>query len=102
MIEVLNQGRFDPMPVEEQVAVIFAGSQGYLDDLEIDRIHAFLEDLREYLRSQHEEVLTDIRERKEITAETEEKLRAAIVEFHASFAPEAALPPLPALEGATA
>ncbi len=98
MIEVLNQGRFEPMPVEEQVAVIFAGSQGYLDDLEIDRIQVFLEDLREYLRSQHADVLADIRERKEITADTEEKLRAAVVEFHASFAPEAAAAPRPAAE----
>jgi F-type H+-transporting ATPase subunit alpha len=96
MIEVLNQGRFVPMPVEEQVAVIFAGNQGYLDDLDTDRIQAFLEDLREYLRSQHGEVLADLRERKEITPDTEEKLRAAIVEFHASFAPDAAVPTLPA------
>ncbi len=98
MIEVLNQGRFDPMPVEEQVAVIFAGSQGYLDDLEIERIQPFLEDLREYLRGQHPEVLADIRERKEITAETEQALRDAIAEFHTSFAPEAAAPPLPDVE----
>jgi F-type H+/Na+-transporting ATPase subunit alpha len=98
MIEVLNQGRFEPMPVEEQVAVLFAGSQGYLDDLEIDRIQVFLEDLREYLRSQHADVLEDISVRKEIAADTEEKLRAAIVEFHASFAPEAAATPLPAAE----
>ena len=53
MIEVLNQGRFDPMPVEEQVAVIFAGTQGYLDDVDVERVRAFCEGLREYLRSQN-------------------------------------------------
>jgi len=42
MIEVLNQGRFDPMPVEEQVAVIFAGNQGYIDDLEVASRRRFL------------------------------------------------------------
>jgi F-type H+-transporting ATPase subunit alpha len=101
MIEVLNQGRFAPMPVEEQVAVIFAGNQGFLDDLDVERIQAFLEDLREYLRSQHEDVLADIRERGEITAESEQKLRDAIAKFHTSFAPDP-VAPLPEMGEATA
>ena len=102
MIQVLNQGRFSPMPVEEQVAVIFAGNQGYLDDLELERIGAFLEELCEYLRSQHADVLAAIRDSKEIAPDTEEKLRAAIAEFHTNFAPQSAAPPLPAPEGAKA
>ena len=42
MVQVLNQGRFDPMPVEEQVAVIFAGNQGFLDDLDVARVRPFM------------------------------------------------------------
>ena len=52
MVQLLNQGRFDPMPVEEQVAVIFAGNQGFLDDLDVHRVRSFGEGLRDYLRSQ--------------------------------------------------
>ena len=86
MVQLLNQGRFDPMPVEEQVAVIFAGNQGYLDDLDVHRVRPFGEGLREYLRSQSAEVLADIRDKGEVTEETEAKLRDAIAAYHNSFA----------------
>jgi F-type H+-transporting ATPase subunit alpha len=89
MIEVLNQGRFDPMPVEEQVAVIFAGNQGYIDDLEVHRVAAFCEGLREYLRSQNAELLAAIRTEKVLSPENEALLREATMAYHNSFAPEA-------------
>jgi len=101
MIEVLNQGRFDPMPVEDQVAVIFAGNQGYIDDLETPRVAAFCEGLREYLRSQNAEVLAAIRDEKVLSPENEALLREAITAYHNSFAPESAAADL-ALEEAEA
>ena len=101
MIEVLNQGRFDPMPVEEQVAVIFAGNQGYIDDLEAPRVAAFCEGLREYLRSQNAELLAAIRDEKVLSPESEALLREAITAYHNSFAPESAAADL-ALEEAEA
>ena len=67
MVQVLNQGRFDPMPVEEQVAVIFAGNQGFLDDLDVPRVRPFIEGLRDYLRSEAADVLADIRDQSELT-----------------------------------
>jgi F-type H+-transporting ATPase subunit alpha len=90
MIEVLNQGRFDPMPVEEQVAVIFAGNSGYLDDIDIARAGAFCEGLRSYLRSEATEVLAAIRDEKVLSPESEAGLRDAITAYHNSFAPETA------------
>jgi len=90
MIEVLNQGRFDPMPVEEQVAVIFAGNQGYLDDVAIERVEAFREGLREHLRSQSADLLASIATEKQLTPESEAGLREAIAAYHSSFAPEGA------------
>ena len=91
MIELLNQGLFDPIPVEEQVAMIFAGSGGFLDDVEVSRVSAFVEGLRDYLRSQTPEVLASIRDEKKLSDETEGKLREAINAFHSSFAPETAV-----------
>jgi len=88
MIEVLNQGRFDPMPVEEQVAMIFAGNQGFIDDLEVARVSAFCEGLREYLRSESAELLAAIRDEKLLSPENEALLRAAIAAYHTIFAPE--------------
>jgi F-type H+-transporting ATPase subunit alpha len=101
MIQVLNQGRFDPMTVEEQVAVIFAGNQGYIDDLEVHRVAAFCEGLREYLRSQNAELLAAIRTEKVLSPENEALLREAVSAYHNSFAPESAVAD-PALEEADA
>lgn len=86
MVQVLNQGRFDPTPLEEQVAVIFAGNQGFLDDLEVEQVQQFCQGLRDHLRSQAAEVLADIRERGELTEETEARLRDAVAAHHNAFA----------------
>jgi F-type H+-transporting ATPase subunit alpha len=91
MVQVLNQGRFDPMPVEEQVAVIFAGNQGFLDDLAVARVQPFAEGLREYLRSQASEVLADIRDHGEVSQDNEARLRDAVAAYHNSFSAEAGL-----------
>jgi F-type H+-transporting ATPase subunit alpha len=93
MVQLLNQGRFDPMPVEEQVAVIFAGNQGFLDDLDVHRVRSFGEGLREYLRSQSADVLTDIRDSGEVSEETEGKLRDAVAAYHNSFAADPNMSP---------
>jgi len=90
MIEILNQGRFDPMPVEEQVAVIFAGNQGFLDDIDVERVAAFREGLRDYMRSENAELLTTIATEKQLTPESEAQLRDAIGAYHTTFAPESA------------
>ena len=62
MIEVLNQGRFAPMPVEEQVAVIFAGNQGYLDDIEVERMGASARRCASTCAASTPEVLAAIRD----------------------------------------
>jgi F-type H+-transporting ATPase subunit alpha len=86
MIELLNQPLLDPIPVEEQVAVILAGTQGYVDDVPVERVAAFAHELRDYLRSQHVELLATIRDERELSPETEAVLRAAVIEFHKGFA----------------
>jgi F-type H+-transporting ATPase subunit alpha len=86
MVKTLNQGRFDPMPVEEQVALIFAGTQGFLDDVPVAHIESFLAELRDYLRAEHPQVLESIRASKELGSDAEGELRAAIREFHKTVA----------------
>ncbi len=79
-VEVLKQGQYAPLPVEDQVMVIFAVTQGYLDDLEILEIRSWEESFREYVRSAHPDVGSAIRDEKTISDETGSKLRAAIEE----------------------
>ena len=85
MIEILNQGRFDPMPVEEQVAVLFAGARGYVDELPLERVAAFGHGLRDSMGAHHEDLLARIRDEKQLSDETEKELATAIVEYLKGF-----------------
>ncbi len=87
MVEVLKQGRFETMAVEDQVIEIFAGTQGFLDDIPVERVRAFLVDLREYIRSEHPEVPQAIRDEKVLSEHNEEILRAEIANFHKTVTP---------------
>jgi F-type H+-transporting ATPase subunit alpha len=89
MIALLNQGLFDPIPIEEQVAVLFAGTQGFLDDIAVDRVPAFAEGLRGYLRSQNAALMAEVREQGVLSPENEARLRDVTTDFHNSFASEA-------------
>jgi len=80
---LLKQGLNEPMPVEEQVAVIFAGVRGLIDDLAVEDIPAFEAALRAHLRGAHAELLTHIREQK--TLPDEQELTKAIEEAKAGF-----------------
>jgi F-type H+-transporting ATPase subunit alpha len=95
MVEVLKQGRFAPMAVEDQVIQIFAGTQGYLDDIPVGSVRTFLDGLLSYVKSQHPEVPQTIRDSKELDDATAETLRGDIAAFHKSMAPAEA-PDMPA------
>jgi len=83
--EVLKQGQYQPMKMEEQVVVIYSGVNGYLDDLPRDRILAFETDFLKFMRSANADVLNTIRDTGKIDDATEEKLVKAINEFKSTF-----------------
>jgi F-type H+-transporting ATPase subunit alpha len=85
---ILKQDERDPMPVEEQVAVIFAASNGYLDDVEPDSIMDWEDEFRNYMRDSHGEILDSIREEKQLSEGTEQNLRDAIDHFNENYEPE--------------
>ena len=87
-VEMLKQPQYQPMPVENQVAAIYAVTNGHLDHLPITRIRAWERGFHEHLKAQHEEVLTGVREQKELTEELERKLVAAIKDYAEVFAAE--------------
>jgi F-type H+-transporting ATPase subunit alpha len=84
LVATLNQPQYDPWPVEEQVAAIYAGVNGYLDDIPADQVPRFQDELREYLRAE-ESVLGAIRETQDLSDETAEKLDAELKKFKQSF-----------------
>ena len=87
LTELLKQAQFSPVPVEEQVALIFAGTRGYLDKVKTEDVRRFEDELVEWLRAKHASLLTAIREKRDIKADgIEGKLKAALDEFAANFA----------------
>ena len=67
--------------MEQQVCVLFAANQGFLDDVAVEEVGAFEKRLLEYLKNQGKDVLKEIRESKDITDETQEKLKKLIHAF---------------------
>ena len=85
MIELLKQDQYQPLPLEDQVIVIFAGTQGYLDDLPVESIRRFEEEFLKFIRGTKEDLRAELREKKEIDDSLREKLVQAIEEFKKGF-----------------
>ncbi len=87
-VEVLKQGQYQPMPVENQVCVIFAATEGYLDEIEVRHVRRWELGFHDFLGTQHEGVLSGIREGGDLTDEITADLVAAISEYNKIFAAE--------------
>jgi F-type H+-transporting ATPase subunit alpha len=85
-VEVLKQGQYQPMPVENQVAIIYALTNGYLDNVDLPQVKAWERDFHVYLRTQHPEILDGIRTARELTADGETALKAALERYAELFA----------------
>ncbi len=81
LVEALNQPQFMPWPVQEQVMIIFAATQGYLDDIPVAQVSRFNDLLRDYLSNHHPEIGELIAQTKDLAPETEDLLRTAVETF---------------------
>jgi F-type H+-transporting ATPase subunit alpha len=84
-VELLKQGQYSPVPVEKQVAILFAGGNGYVDDVRVEDIRRFEAEFMQYLDNSQTDLLTAIREKKELNDEIKTKLKNAIAEFKGRF-----------------
>jgi len=85
MIEILKQDQYVPMPVEQQVAIIFAGSAGALDEIPVDKVRIYQDELVKWLDQHHPEYLREIKETKELSSKLEENLKKALADFGKEF-----------------
>jgi len=83
MVELLKQGQYQPMPVEEQVVEIFLGTEGLLDDIPVNEVQAFNKAFLEYFRNADSETLGTLRDKKEMTDEIREAIRKAAAAYKA-------------------
>jgi F-type H+-transporting ATPase subunit alpha len=87
-MNMLQQSEHDVMPAEEQVCLIYAVTNGFLDDIEADNVTDWEGQFREHLKNSHEDLLNNIRETEEFSDEDEETLKEAIENFNESYEPE--------------
>ncbi|HMM15239.1 MAG TPA: F0F1 ATP synthase subunit alpha [Parvibaculum sp.] len=86
LTELLKQPQFSPLKVEEQVVVIYAGVNGYLDGLPVGDVGRYEEELLRAIRSSHAGILDAIRTEKQLSSDTEAKLKAVVESFTKAFA----------------
>jgi len=79
--EILKQPQYVPMPLEEQVTILYAAINGYIDDIDVDKVVTFESNFHSYMKAHHPEIGERIAKEKELTHETEEALKAAILKF---------------------
>ncbi|HAZ46539.1 MAG TPA: F0F1 ATP synthase subunit alpha, partial [Cyanobacteria bacterium UBA11371] len=83
--ELLKQPQYSPLAVYEQVALVYAGLNGYLDDIPVDKVTSFTKGLREYLKTSKADYVNTIREKKDLTPEAETLLKEALTEYKKTF-----------------
>nr|WP_315474226.1 F0F1 ATP synthase subunit alpha [uncultured Sandarakinorhabdus sp.] len=86
LTELLKQGQYQPMPFEDQVVSIFAGVNGFLDSIDATAVTRFEAALLSHVKSAHADVLADIRDKKDLSADTTAKLKDVISAFVKTFA----------------
>jgi F-type H+-transporting ATPase subunit alpha len=86
MVELLKQGQFVPMPATEQIAVLFAGTSGALDDVPVESLKKFEEEFLRFMRDAKSDVLAAVEEKKALDEDLKGRLNAALDEFKKTFA----------------
>jgi F-type H+-transporting ATPase subunit alpha len=86
LTELLKQAQFSPLKMEEQVCVIYAGVNGYLDNLPVNRVRAYEDGLLGLLRGSHAELLAEIGKTKDLSDANAAKLKDIVVNYTKSFA----------------
>ncbi len=88
MVEILKQGQYSPVPVEKQVLIIYAGTEGFLDDLPAEQCRPFEDALYRFCENAHPQLLPDIRSKKALDDDLKARMNTAIKECKARFVQE--------------
>jgi len=85
LVELLKQGQYQPMPVEKQVVSIYAGTNGYIDEIPLEHVDRYEKELHELLDLKYPDLLTEIMEKKDLSEGITNRLNAILKDFAASF-----------------
>jgi F-type H+-transporting ATPase subunit alpha len=85
LVELLKQGQYEPLPVEKQILIIFAGTNGYIDDLPVTALKKFEQELYSFVESRHPEIFADILKKRELDNDLRERIKKTLEEFKGTF-----------------
>ena len=85
LVEILKQGQYVPQPVEKQVVIIYAGTKGYLDGIEVPKLGEYERQLYSFIESKHPSIFETIRTKKALDKDSEELLKKALKDFGTAF-----------------
>jgi F-type H+/Na+-transporting ATPase subunit alpha len=86
LVEILKQPQYEPLPVERQVAIIYAGTNGFLDTIAVSEVRNFETDLYRFIETRYPQVFSGIRDKKQLDDELKGALNTAVKEFAGDFA----------------
>ena len=95
LVEILKQPQYQPLPVEKQVCILFAGTRGFLDEMPLEVLAQYEKELYEFIESKYPEIYKEIKEKKEISPELEEKMKQVFREFNEEFKKRNNIEPVP-------
>ena len=87
LVEILKQPQYQPMSAEKEVAILFAGANGYLDEWPVEAVAEYERQMLEFLESRYPEILNEIKEKNDISDELDAKMKKALDEFKTVFQP---------------
>jgi F-type H+/Na+-transporting ATPase subunit alpha len=85
LVELLKQGQYQPLPVEKQILIIYAGTNGFVDDLPLTTLKKYEQELDSFIESRHPDVFADILKKRELDGDLRGKLNKALEEFKGVF-----------------
>lgn len=85
LVELLKQPQYQPLPMEKEITILFAGARGYLDEFPVDAVRAYEDELYPFIEKKHPEVFKELREKKAIDDSLEGKMRKALDEYRQVF-----------------
>ncbi len=95
LVEILKQPQYQPLPVEKQVCILFAGTRGFLDEMPLEVLAQYERELYDFIGQKYPEIYQEIKEKKEISPELEEKMKKAFSEFNEEFKRAHNIEPVP-------
>jgi F-type H+-transporting ATPase subunit alpha len=85
LVELLKQGQYQPLSVEKQIAIIYAGTNGFIDDLPLNALKKYEQELYSFIGSRHPDIFADILKKRELDGDLRAKLSKALEEFKGIF-----------------